>query len=253
LRDDLDELIKFAKDKGFKDVELQTNGVLLSNRRLAHKISEAGVDRFIVSLHSHKKGISERITNAPGTFDKTLMAVKNLTELEKNIHISHVINSLNYRDLTNFLKFIKKRFPSVSSFYFSLVRPNGNAWQNKWIVPKISEIDIYIYQLFDYCRDNKIPFSVEGLPLCYMQGYEAHSTEVHRILSKPVFYIGSDTLRGNTHRFTLTHLKSKGEQCDSCFIRGICPGVWVEYAEIHGTGELFPIFENRSEVIRNYK
>ncbi|MEM3556116.1 MAG: radical SAM protein [Candidatus Micrarchaeia archaeon] len=252
LRKDLVELIKFAKQKKFKRIELQTNGVLLSDKKLARGVINAGVDDVLVSLHSHKKEVSEKLTNAPGSFKKTIQGIKNLIDAGGRVCISHVINSLNYKELTEFVKFMRKKFPTLS-FYFGFVRPNGNAQFNRWVVPKISEIDFHVYKLFDYCRREKIPFSVEGLPLCYMQGYEVHSSEVHRLISEPVFYLAGGETKYDVHRFVIENFRAKGEQCEHCFVNNICAGVWKEYAEIYGTGELFPVFISQEEIVESVR
>jgi MoaA/NifB/PqqE/SkfB family radical SAM enzyme len=253
VRDDLPELIKFAKQSGVETVELQTNGVLLHDWDTAERIIKSGVDSVGVSLHSHKEEISEKLTRSPKTFRKTLRGIENLTKLCGDVQISHVINSLNYKDLCEFIDFITKNFRLVSHIYFGFVRPNGNALQNKWIVPKISDIDLYLYRAFDYCKTRNIRFGVEGIPLCYMQGFEEHSAEVRRLLSEPVFYVSGAEFRSDTHKYAQTALKRKGEQCDFCFLNDICPGVWMEYADVYGTGELFPVFISKDEIIKKIK
>jgi len=253
LREDLPELIKFAKDSGIEYVELQTNAILLHRLSMAEKMIESGVDAVLVSLHSHNEKVSEILTGSPQTFKKTLQGISNLTKLCKNVRISHVINSMNYKDLCDFVKFIKRGFPKVSYIYFSFVRPNGNALKNRWVVPKLSDIDLYVYRALDCCRSTGIHFGVEGIPLCYMQGFEEYSAELQRLLSKPVFYISDRTLKSDTHRYIKTNLKQKGESCEYCSLDDICCGVWKEYAELYGTGELFPVFVPKSDIIKKNK
>jgi len=250
VRKDLADLIRFAKKSGIKTVELQTNGVLLHKRSLAEKIVNAGVDIALVSLHSYKEEISEKLTNSPHTFRKTLRGIRNLTKICRNVQVSHVINSMNYKDLCDFVTFIHWNFPRVQSIYFSFVRPNGRAFENKWIVPKLSDIDLDLYKAFEHCRNTGVGFGVEGLPLCYMQGFEEHSVEIGRLLSEPVFYISSKESRADAHRFTQAELKRKDERCSYCLLNDICPGVWREYAEVHGTGELFPVFVPKEEITK---
>lgn len=252
LREDLPELIKFAKKLGMR-VELQTNGVLLHNKTRAKKILGAGVDMVVVSLHSHKEEISERLTNSPKTYKKTIEGIKNISKLCKNVQISHVINTLNYKDLYDFVIFTRKQFPGVSCIYFGFVRPNGNALKNSWVVPKISDIDLDVYRALDYCKANDIQFNVEGLPLCYMQGFEEYSQESKRLLSEPVFYMGSEVSRPDIHHHIQNTLKRKNERCGYCSLRDICPGVWKEYADLYGTNELFPVFISKDELITKLK
>jgi len=252
IRKDLPELIKFAKECGIEKVELQTNGVLLHRRSMVERLVKSGLDVALVSLHSHEEEISEKLTNSKNTFRKTLEGISNLTRLCKNVQISHVINSLNYRYLCEFAEFIHERFPKVSYIYFGFVRPNGNALKNKWIVPKISDIDLDIYKAFNYCKCNGISFGAEGLPLCYMQGFEEYSVEIWRLLSKPVFYIGT-ALRSDIHHYVQTTLKKKDERCRCCSLNDICPGVWKEYADIYGTVELFPVFVSKDEIVKKMR
>ena len=251
-REDLPDLIRFAKKCGI-NVELQTNGVLLSEWSRAEKIAKAGVDTALVSLHSHKEEISEKLTNSTNTFRRTLQGIRNLIKLHKNVQISHVINSMNHKDLSDFAIFIQKNFPQIPYIYFGFVRPNGNAIKNKWIVPKISSIDLDFYKAFDYCKKNGMAFGVEGIPLCYMQGFEEYSVEIGRILSKPVFYISSAVSYSDAHRYVQDTFKRKDESCCYCSLNDICPGVWREYAAIYGTDELFPIFISKDEIIKNLK
>lgn len=252
IRKDLPELIRFAKKLGMR-VELQTNGVLLDDRDLAEEIAHAGVDLVAVSLHSHKEEVSEKLTNSTKTYRRTMRGIKNITKLCKNVHISHVINSMNYKDLCDFVIFTQKELPGISCIYFGFVRPNGNTLKNKWAVPKISDVDLDVYKAFDYCKANGIQFGAEGLPLCYMQGFEEYSNEAKRLLSEPVFYTGGKSYRRDIHRFIQENLKCKDERCGYCSLNEICPGVWREYADLYGTNELFPVFISKDEVIRKLK
>jgi len=252
LREDLAELIKFAKKSGIESIELQTNGVLLDDPERAERIVDAGVDSALVSLHSHRKEISEKLTHSINTFERTLKGINNLSGL-CSVSISHVINSLNYRDLRDFARFIRERFPKVRYIYLSLVRPNGNALKNKWIVPKISDIDLDLYNAFRYYKSIGVEFGVEGLPLCYMQGFEEYSVEVTRLLSEPAFYVSSKEFKADTHHFAQEFLKKKDERCEYCSVRDICPGVWREYADIYGTAELFPVFVSKNEIVEKIR
>jgi MoaA/NifB/PqqE/SkfB family radical SAM enzyme len=252
VRPDLTELIKFAKNCGM-ETELQTNAVLLNEWSMAEKIVKAGVDNALVSLHSHKEEVSEKLTNSPKTFKRTLGGIRNLTKLCKNVKISHVINSMNYKDLSKFVVFIRKSFPQIYYIYFGFVRPNGSALRNKWVVPKISDIDLDVYKAFDCCKNSGMQFRAEGIPLCYMQGFEEHSAEVSRLVSEPLFYVGSETLRPGAHEFIRTNLKRKDERCGYCSLNDICSGVWMEYANQYGTGELFPVFISKDEIMKKVR
>ena len=251
IRDDLPELIKYAKSLDLF-TELQTNGVRLSDKVFSDKIIKSGIDVIVFSFHSHKKEIFDRLTDLDGSFTKAMKGIENVSG-KVEIQISHVINSLNYRDTVDFVKFMKEKFPEINFFYFGFIRPNGRTQENKWLVPKISEIDLHLYKLFNFCKQNKIAFAVEGLPLCYMQGFEEYCAETQRLLSKPVFYIGSNDVKEDAHKDVIEKNKSKSSVCNHCFLNEICAGLWREYAEMYGLEELFPIFEKKEKIIEKIK
>ena len=116
IRDDLPELIKYAKSLDLF-TELQTNGVRLSDKVFSDKIIKSGIDVIVFSFHSHKKEIFDRLTDLDGSFTKAMKGIENVSG-KVEIQISHVINSLNYRDTVDFVKFMKEKFPEIK-FYFT--------------------------------------------------------------------------------------------------------------------------------------
>ncbi|MBL7070845.1 MAG: radical SAM protein [Candidatus Omnitrophica bacterium] len=76
---DMPMRIKYAKDKGLKDVVLNTNGALMTPER-AKPVIEAGLDAMYVGIDATKAGTYDKI-RVGGDFNKT------------------VENTLSYRDL----------------------------------------------------------------------------------------------------------------------------------------------------------
>jgi MoaA/NifB/PqqE/SkfB family radical SAM enzyme len=193
IRNDLPDLIIHAKGAGIRKIELQTNCLRLVDKRYAKKLASAGLDSALVPLHSHIKRVSEELTQTAGSFNKAVAGIKNLQSCSIHISLSHVINSKNYKNLMDFVKFVWKTFSKQVHIYFSFVRPNGRAWKNKWIVPKLVDIEPYIYKTFSNCEERGISFSVEGLPLCYMVGFENYSEEMARNFASPSIYLEKNT------------------------------------------------------------
>ena len=240
IRDYLPELIRYAKEKGIDKVELQTNGVMFSNDEYLTRLKDAGLDYVLIAFHSHKPEVYEKITRTK-YYLKAFKGIKNSVKQGMPTAISHVINKENYRDAVDFVKFIGMISKDIE-FYFSFLRPNGNAMKNKWIVPKLIDIELEMYRLVEYCVKNNVRFSFEGMPLCYMQFYEDYSAETQRMGKPAQEYAGSEGRHADLHDFIHSELKAKSEVCKVCFLNSKCAGVWKEYAEIHGTDELFPVF-----------
>jgi len=240
IRKDLPEIFSYAKQNGF-NIELQTNGVKLADESYLIKLKENGLKNVLIALHSHKEKVSNEITQSK-FFLKTVQGIKNTIKHNISISLSHVITSKNYKDLLDYIDFVMNLSKEIH-IYFGYVRPNGNALDNNWIVPKLSEVELDIYKALEKCKKNNVSFSVEGIPLCYMQGYEKYCSETQRMQKQAQVYLGSgESKHDDLHEFIHSELKKKGNQCKSCQINQYCAGVWKEYADIYGTDELYPIF-----------
>src|SRR3989339_1002300 len=181
LRKDLVELINFAKNKGFKAVNILTNAILLADDELTKKLLTVKNNKnftlsFSVSLHSHKKNISEKLVGNKNTFNKTIQGIKNLIKNgSRGLGIYHIITSYNYRDLPNFVNFVQKKFPQIKNITFSFIYPAGAALKNKDIFPQLSKVEPYFQKALALCKKNKIDFSLSTcgtIPLCFLKGYE---------------------------------------------------------------------------------
>lgn len=237
LRPDLPELVSYAKSLS-AEVKLQTNGLILSDKKAASRLVDAGVTRALVSIHSHLDEINDFITRTPGSLQKSLLGIRNLLELGIDVHLAYVITNQN-TDLTDFVRFVKSRFPAVNFFLFFLSYPFARGWRNRRYVPKLKNIEKNLVQLFTYCQSNGIDFSTRGIPICYMDGFEKHSSETQGLRSreKPMVINDYEVLEPK-HSFEETNVKEPS--CAFCIKNKDCGGVWRYYPDIH-KHQLWPV------------
>ena len=76
-------LIKHAKDLGYTNRSLVTNGRMFSIRKYAEKFVSAGINRVVVTLDGPESGIAEGLTQSPGSFDQTIKGLKNAKDRKK--------------------------------------------------------------------------------------------------------------------------------------------------------------------------
>jgi MoaA/NifB/PqqE/SkfB family radical SAM enzyme len=227
-RADLVELISFAKRQG-KRVGINSNGVLFSNEEFCKKVVNAGLDYAMISLHSHKKQHSDKITRVKGNYEKTIKGIENLIKLGVEVEIVHVIYSENYRELIDFLKFLKKRFREIKRVSLVFIRPNKNPRKIGHLIPTLTEVRPYLTKAMEWCSKNIEDFSVQGIPLCFMTDYIKNNYHVR--MSRKLFL--EDIKRCD--------FGYKDQKCLFCSVNNICQGVVKEYAQLYGTDELFPI------------
>jgi MoaA/NifB/PqqE/SkfB family radical SAM enzyme len=245
LRPDLPELVKHARKSGIKRVDLQTNAVRLSDEAYLLTLKRAGLNYITVGFHSHKRETYNHLTQSV-FYDSCLSGIRNAVKNNITLAVYHVINRENYKDTIDFIDFVRSISGGIE-FAFAFLRPNGNTLKNPQIVPKLTEIETSIHEMLGYLESKGIPALLEGVPLCYMQGFEGRSAETWRMKQPAVRYASDGKTRHeNLHEDINRNLKRKSDVCGICRLDGICAGVWMEYADLHGTGELFPVF---SEVV----
>ena len=247
MYDNLIELIRFAKESGAVRVGLETNGVKLSNLDYVKKLKNAGLDYINVSLHSHKAEVSDLITNTPGTFEKTIMGIKNigLVGIELSV-IMHTITKYNYKDLVDFVKFVHNNF-KFKELAFGFVRPKLSKKSGRDIAVRYMDAELYIHKALEYCEENNIKCSFSigfSPPLCYLQGHEHYSQDVRNyvLFDRRVF-----------EEDAKLYEKTKFKVCDYCLLKNMCPGVPKQYVELFGDSEFYPVFLEEKFIVNKVK
>ncbi|MEZ4300377.1 MAG: radical SAM protein, partial [Polyangiaceae bacterium] len=109
------EHVRYAKERGFSTIELQTNAVLISDPQLARALSEAGLTSAQISLHGPDSEISDRLTAAPGTHARTLRGVDNLLAVGVRCLLNHLIFRDNCHLLLDFVEMASRRWAAYKS------------------------------------------------------------------------------------------------------------------------------------------
>lgn len=236
LRNDLAQLLRYASKKGVKIIQLQTNAILLADKKYVSELKSAGLDKAFVALHSWRPEVHDYLLGRKGSFANCIAGLKNLLAAGIDVALNPVVTSKNYRDLPGYINFIKENIPQVQSISLSVVQPRGRVNKNKYLVPRYSTISPYIKKSLSLAQRNKLmvcnPYC--GLPLC-IGGW-------HRYLERCVEYCENTfRLKSGTSRDYVNPDKVKGVQCASCDLKNFCNGVWNEYADIFGFSDLRPL------------
>ncbi len=85
LKDKLIEYIRYAKDKGLKDVVFNSNGQLLT-KEMSRKLLEAGLDGIYVGIDAFSEETYKKL-RVGGKYDKVVANVSTFLEMEKRMNI----------------------------------------------------------------------------------------------------------------------------------------------------------------------
>jgi MoaA/NifB/PqqE/SkfB family radical SAM enzyme len=230
LHPDLPALIARAKTRGFRVIELQTNGVRAADPGYARALVEAGLNKATVSLHSVEPAVSDEITRLPGAFGKTIRALHHFRALGIETQVAHVITKRNFAELPRMARFLREEFPPREgslSICFGIAQPISDLVYT-WVMPRFDEVRPYMRAALDECLEHGVGFGgmigQGGYPPCMLDGELRYYAEnLGNVYVTP----GSDDFH-------------KPERCRECSFDPHCLGVRRYYVEVHGDAEIQP-------------
>ncbi|HNW96524.1 MAG TPA: radical SAM protein [Candidatus Paceibacterota bacterium] len=251
LRDDLPKIIRYAeKFKGIQSICIITNGVRLSDKKYFNDLLKAdfrNILNFSVSLHSHKENISEQLTRLPNSFNRTINGIKNIIAHGRSLTIYQVITTKNYKNLYAFARFLSTNFPKIKIINLAYPFPQGNAVDNDWLFPKISDLRPHLIKTLRFFEKKgyKIIIASCGqFPLCAIPGFEeAVISSLNSSEEKTFGVIGNKAY----HDFEMAGdefqqlYKNKDKLCRKCIFNNVCQGFWKKYIELFNFDGIRPV------------
>jgi len=243
LRKDILQLISYTSKLNFKEILVITNGRMLSYKGFFDKMVENGLTSICFSIPHIQKEPYEHLTQVKGSFSHLLQAIENAKDYNLLVSTITVINKLNYTYLPEIVNFLAELSTSFNRFFseFIFINPTNNAWKHKEeLVPRISDVATYIHKSLDLAKEKGLELNIEGMPFCYMGGYENNIVELNMAKERVFFDLDKD-MDTNYNKNRRLMGKTKNKSCKKCKYDHLCEGIWKNYAEIYGLDELKPI------------
>lgn len=206
-------------------IQLQTNAVRLADRQLCRELQQAGMEEAFVSLHGSCAEISDAITLAPGTFDKTILGINHLLEGGTKVTLNFVICTINLNDIVAYTEMVSSRWPTIE-INFSFIAPSTDVVPaDRSSIPRYSDA---------------IPSLVEAIQLATSRGITVSGLD--SMCGIPVCLVPSE-LRNSIAPNEIPEGFDEGEfikteTCIGCSYSRRCFGIRRKYAKIYGTDEL---------------
>lgn len=227
----LADYARLGKRLGARFIELQTNAIRLAEPGMARDLMEAGVDLAFVSLHASRAELSDRITEAPGTFEKTVRGIDAIVASGLGIRLNFVFCEANRTDFPAYIEMVAKRWPGVPVTVSHVAASTDVVPHDASLIPRYTDV---------------MPFLAEGVRLAKILGVQL--TGFESMCGVPLCQVPDDV----TPFFELADAPPDGgefvkvDACSRCALDRRCFGVRRGYAELHGTSELRPVAQNRS-------
>ncbi len=251
------EALDIARELGFSEITINSNGYKLADETFAHAAVEHGINRFCLSVHSETPSIEDDLSGRKGSFKTKLTALRNLLHLQKqgginNISLNAVLTRQNLPGLLDYIRFYTGL--GLRDLRFNVVRPEGRAAEMRDMVPQYKEIMPSLLQaVVQNERHWHIRLSFGEIPYCqypeswmdndhlrsrYIGEYIDRRTAVSSF-NNPGAELADEDGR---QRFTWQDLKADVLKrfvpaCERCPWASVCGGVWINYLEMYGDEE----------------
>ena len=222
----------------FTFIEIQSNAVLLAQNKRVEELVAAGLHGVQVSLHGPDSAISDALTAAPGTHQKTLLGIDNVLAAGLALTLNHLIFTDNRHLLTEFIELIKTRWSESLNLITVQFRAPKNEFQtDEEAIAHIAKYSDYVDDLkraIDAAREAGIYVDgmqdPTGIPsLCILDGHERYLGPLRKLDELERFH------QWEQDWFT------RVPACESCGLADYCGGVSKEYLALHGDDEFHAV------------
>lgn len=237
IRRDLIPIVRHAARRGFTEIKVQTNGLLLSTGANLDRLLAAGVTRIGLSVHGYDGDARryERITRSgPGTGELLLAAIDNLVRSKVALTADLIVMTDTAPTLIDTIERLHGR--GVTSFdlwFVSLTDDNAN---NTDSMPRLSDVLPAVIGCLDYGAQHGLQVRSLHIPRCLLGDHAdrvAHpgwDRQVHVVTPDAAFELTASRLSAG----------AKPERCGTCRYDRVCPGLRPDYIDRFGDDELSP-------------
>ncbi len=234
IRKDILRLVKLAKFVGYERIAIQTNGLMLSDRRFVERLADSGANSLHILGISSKKDAYESLSRFPGSFDLHVRGIRNVVDRGIPVEIDVVINKRNYRELSGMVVFFSGL--GVRKVNLKFVCIGGNSKRNLGIVPRMGLAAPHVMKCLDAARKNGIDMNCQYMPYCLLSGYEEH---VMGVGDADILIVDSDSSYPLADG--ISRICTKTGACAGCAYNDDCFGIDKSYLSIFGGGEISPV------------
>ncbi|MFT3713020.1 MAG: radical SAM protein [Archangium sp.] len=236
IRGDLLGLLRASRQLGFRDVKVQSNGLLLASAPNLQKLRDAGMTRLHISIHTHEEAAYERLVRREGTFASMASAVELAASSSGLTFVVDVIlKNDTWEKLPAALEWLHARgVREVHLWYVSLT--DGNA-QNFSSSMRMSEVMPTVKGALAWA--NSVGMTVRSLhiPRCLLgvefasHAYDPGADRVRVVSPDSTFDLKDSRLAGRVHVAA----------CEGCRFRDVCPGIRADYLQHYGEAEFVAV------------
>ena len=218
--------------------DINTHGRSFADPDFAERALALGLERVIVSLHSHKADVSSEISGFQARQHKdTIAGIDQLVAGGADVMINCVFCQPNLGHLEAYLDFCVDRWGSEIRLKFAFPTTIGRGGEWAGIQLRYDQLRAPVAALRAAGQRRDVQVIFESVPNCVLG--DANARDLSRSGFGESHYL--DDLNGDQLypiRYIEAELSTWADFCRDCAALERCPGVAEDYARRHGVGEL---------------
>jgi MoaA/NifB/PqqE/SkfB family radical SAM enzyme len=218
-----------------------TNGARLADRELASRIMPL-LDELSLSIHGSGPEMHDRMTGRRGSFEDLLEARRNAARFNEavSLFVNCVVTRRNAEDVAGVVELCARL--GVPTLIVSNVAPEGRALERYGrLAVRLERWRTEAPALASRAGELGVRVRFFGLPLCALGSARMKSNDLH--WDPRVTVERARGPRGSVRLATIAALRPRrgrrySRRCRGCLMHDVCGGVFSEYLEAHGDGEI---------------
>ncbi len=170
--DELLAAIELARKRGFSQIVVRTPAITYAEPESAPWLAQAGVDRVVVPLFSHRAEVHDRITGRRGSLARSLAGMRALERSGVGLEVEVPLLSPTLRHLAPLFDLLERAVSSIHCVHLFMPESQRAAA----LLPRMDQVAQYLPQLLRRLRNSEVQVSIvpsAGIPLCAVRGEPA--------------------------------------------------------------------------------
>ncbi|MDP1823182.1 MAG: radical SAM protein [Archangium sp.] len=234
IRGDLLGLVSAARALGFRDVKVQTNGLMLAHEGNLDRLIAAGLTRLHLSIHTHEREAYERLVQREGTWDLMRRALALAVARPITFVADAIIKHDTWARLPDAIDWLADAgVREVHLWYVSLTDGNRD---NVTSLPRMTGVMPAVHEALRRGKTRGVEVRSLHVPRCLLGPLASHAWDpgadrVRVVSPDATFDLKDSRLAGHVHV----------AGCEGCTFRAVCPGVRPDYLAQFGEGEFHAV------------
>ena len=242
IRPDFFKILSYAVQR-FDDVGIQTNGRMFSDIEFTKKVMDIAPNAtFVLHIDTVDSQVGDKITKVKNSTQQTIEGLNNLLKVGAYVDAVIILSKFNYQLLPHTVERLAKE--GIKEFSIQYVMPIKDE-TGQHFMPLWSKVESFIKNAIVIADRHKAKIMFSETPLCYLKGYENHSSELdylfNNVKQKEKLRADGDVVY---FKEGMQKEKAKPTKCMSCIYFYLCEGVWKQYLQEYKTDEFIPIKGN---------